>query len=103
MAVILVGFRAGIIDENILNGTIILILVTCLVASFATERAAKQIVISEETSDKKTEEDLTFPESILIPVANFDHLEGLMEFAHFIRDKKGDHPVRVLSVVDEVG
>src|SRR5690554_6155630 len=37
LAVILVGYRAGIIDENILNGTIILILITCIVASFATE------------------------------------------------------------------
>jgi len=47
MAIILVGFKAGIIDENILNGTIILILVTCLVASFATERASVSITSGE--------------------------------------------------------
>jgi Kef-type K+ transport system membrane component KefB len=41
LAVILVGFREGLLDENILNGTIILILVTCVVASFVTERSGK--------------------------------------------------------------
>jgi Kef-type K+ transport system membrane component KefB len=45
LAIILVGYKNKIIDENILNGTIILILVTCMVASFATERASKKIIL----------------------------------------------------------
>src|SRR5574344_439649 len=32
LAIILSGYKAGILDENILNGTIILILITCMVA-----------------------------------------------------------------------
>jgi len=44
MAIILVGYKAKIIDDYILNGTVLLILITCMVASFATERAAKQII-----------------------------------------------------------
>lgn len=103
MAVILVGFKAGIIDENILNGTIILILVTCLVASFTTEKAAKRIVSTEETTDNKSFAQPEHPETILIPVANFINLEALLEFSQFIRDKKSDNPIRVLSVVDEEG
>jgi len=103
MAVILVGFKAGIIDENILNGTIILILVTCLVASFATEKAAKKIVIAEENTDQEIVAMPTQRESLLITVANFNNLEGLLEFAQFIRDKKSENPLRVLSVVDEEG
>jgi Kef-type K+ transport system membrane component KefB len=31
IAVILIGFNLGLIDENVLNGTIILILITCMV------------------------------------------------------------------------
>ncbi|KHD90185.1 hypothetical protein AH06_00890, partial [candidate division TM6 bacterium Zodletone_IIa] len=42
LAIILVGFKAGIIDENILNGTIILILITCVFGTIATEKAAKK-------------------------------------------------------------
>lgn len=103
MAVILVGFRAGIIDENILNGTIILILVTCLVASFATEKAAKKIVIAEESDGKEVAEEPEHRESMLIPVANFKNLEGLLEFTQFISDKKSNSLLRVLSVVEEEG
>src|SRR5690606_17117361 len=48
LAVILVGFNLEIIDENILNGTILLILITCLVASFVTEEAGKKLVLELE-------------------------------------------------------
>src|SRR5690554_4747120 len=40
LAIILVGYRAGILDVYILNGTIILILITCIVASKFTQRAS---------------------------------------------------------------
>src|SRR5690606_9659539 len=51
LAIVLVGFREEILDENILNGTILLILVTCMVASFATERAAKVLVVESGEAD----------------------------------------------------
>jgi Kef-type K+ transport system membrane component KefB len=103
MAVILVGFKAGIIDENILNGTIILILVTCLVASFATEKAAKKIIIAEENTGPVSDTGPEYRESILIPVANFKKLEGLLEFSQFIRDKRSDKPLHTLYVLEEEG
>jgi Kef-type K+ transport system membrane component KefB len=58
MAIILVGYKANIIDDNILNGTIILILVTCIVASFATEKASVKI------SDSNTEVELLETEDV---------------------------------------
>ena len=48
LAIILVGFKANILDETILNGTIILILITCIVSSFATDSAAKSIVKEQQ-------------------------------------------------------
>ncbi|WP_117174025.1 cation:proton antiporter [Mariniflexile rhizosphaerae] len=100
LAVILVGYKAEILDENILNGTIILILITCIIASFATEKAAKKIVI-------ETEEDTSSPASIngaqsehlLLPIANVENIEKLLEFSIFIKDKKSINPVSILSVV----
>ncbi len=44
LAMILIGYKNGIIDANLLNGTIVLILVTCMVASFVTERAARKLL-----------------------------------------------------------
>jgi hypothetical protein len=42
LAVIKVGYDIGLFDQNVINGTIILILITCMVSSFVTERAASK-------------------------------------------------------------
>lgn len=100
LAVILVGYNAGILDENILNGTIILVLITCLVASFATERAAKKILLTGKNIElMNTEKDLFYGEHILLPIANLMNIEKLLEFTLLIKDKKSVNPVTVLSVV----
>ena len=100
LAIILVGFKAGILDENILNGTIILILITCVIASFATERAAKKIVVND-TKPKlaNTERNLFYSERILLPIANISNIDKLLEFTLLIKDKKSVNPITVLSVV----
>ncbi|HLV37830.1 cation:proton antiporter [Xanthomarina sp.] len=100
LAVILVGYKAGILDENILNGTIILILVTCIVASFATETAAKKIVIeSEDDTSTIIKANSLHGEHILLPIANVANIEKLLELAILIKDKKSNNPVSILSVV----
>ncbi|GAB1417718.1 cation:proton antiporter [Bacteroidales bacterium] len=100
LAVILVGFRAGILDENILNGTIILILITCIVASFATEKAAKTIMIeSENDIENLSSMNGAQNEHILLPIADIETLEKLLEFTIYIKDKKSVNPVSILSVV----
>jgi Kef-type K+ transport system membrane component KefB len=101
LAVILVGFKAGILDENILNGTIILILITCIVASFATEKAAKKIALSDDSEESANElRRQMLNEHILLPVANFTNVGKLLEFATLIKDNKSSNPVTVLSVVE---
>jgi Kef-type K+ transport system membrane component KefB len=100
LAVILVGYNNNIIDENILNGTIILILITCIVASFATEKAAKKIMIATQNDDTdliKAAE--VQSEHILLPVENVEHIEKLLELSIFIKDKKSANPISVLTVV----
>ena len=98
LAVILVGFQTGIIDENALNGTILLILVTCLTATLITENASRRILTSE-----KEEPAIEYPvyniEQIMIPIANLDNMETLLEFAVFVKNKNSINPITVLSVV----
>ncbi|WP_264554044.1 cation:proton antiporter [Flavobacterium sp. N2038] len=100
LAVILVGFKAKILDENILNGTIILILITCIVASFATEKAAKKIAIcEEEVSHEDAGKDQILDEHILIPLAKSSATSSLLDFALLIKDKKSLNPVTLLTIV----
>ena len=101
LAVILVGYNANILDDNILNGTIILILITCVVASFAAEKAAKKIALCEENdiSVEELKNQTHYNEQILIPVANLALVENLLDFALIIKDKNSTNPVTLLSVV----
>jgi len=100
LAIILVGFKAGIIDENILNGTIILILITCVFASFMTEKAAKKIAINEETSvTDAANTPKTVSEHILIPVAHLQNVEKNLDLSLLIKDKKSATPISILTVV----
>ncbi|MBL0738208.1 cation:proton antiporter [Flavobacterium sp. GN10] len=100
LAVILVGYKAKILDENILNGTIILILITCIVASFATEKAAKKIAICEEEfSHEDAERDQILDEHILIPLAKTSAAASLLDFALLIKDKKSSNPITLLTIV----
>jgi Kef-type K+ transport system membrane component KefB/CO dehydrogenase/acetyl-CoA synthase epsilon subunit len=100
LAVILVGYKAGILDENILNGTIILILITSVVASFATERASKKILLTQKGTDLTGDElNLFNNEHILLPIANLSNIQKLLEFALLIKEKSSANPVTMLSVV----
>jgi len=97
LAIILVGYQAKIIDDNILHGTIILILVTCVVASFATEKASRRIVAAEEV----TNPEISNAENILIPIADFNNMEAMLDLAVLFRDKDSSEPIHLLSVVPD--
>lgn len=100
LAIILVGYRAGILDVYILNGTIILILLTCIVASVSTQRAARKIVIGEESEPLSTESMGEFAqEKILVPIANPTNIGQHVELALLLKDKESINPVSLLGVV----
>ncbi len=98
LAVIKVGYDIGLLDQHAVNGTIILILITCLVSSFVTERAARQIAITDKDTDVKLKKKV---ERILIPIANPENLQRLMEFALLIKDEKSTEPIYPLTVVED--
>lgn len=100
LAVIMVGYKASIIDNNILNGTIILILITCIIASFATENAAKKIVSKQDNITDKEDDTIYKQENILLSISNFNNIEQLLDFSILIKEKKSPSPINILSVVN---
>lgn len=97
LAVILVGYNLGIIDDNILNGTIVLILITCVVASFVAEEAGKQVVIELDADESNTIVDN--PQRILVPISNPVTMERLIDFAITLKEPKNSFPIVGLTVV----
>lgn len=98
LAVILVGYNIGILDENVLNGTIILILITCLVASFVTEGAGRNLAIAER---EKLPEIKDLDEKILVPISNPANIEQLIDLAILLKDRRSTQPITALSVVQD--
>jgi Kef-type K+ transport system membrane component KefB len=96
IAVILVGYNLGLFDLNILNGTILLILITCLTSSFVTERAGRQLAISESLSVKPKAE---VSERIMIPIANPETAHSMLDFALALKKPGSAEPVFTLMVV----
>ena len=104
LAAVLVGYGiilpdgSRLLNEDVLNGTILLILVTCVVSSFITEHAAKRIVMSDvEMKDENAEKQ----EKFLIPVANPGTLENLINLALVVRDEKRFNNLVALSVTND--
>jgi len=104
LAAVLVGYNIilpdgqRLLNEDVLNGTILLILVTCVVSSFITEYAAKRVAMDDaELHEEKAQE----KERFLIPVANPETIDSLMELAMVVRDEKRTDNLVALSVVND--
>ncbi|OFX62588.1 MAG: sodium:proton antiporter [Bacteroidetes bacterium GWA2_30_7] len=99
LAIILVGFKLGIISEDVLNAVIILILVTCLVSSFVTENAGKKLVLIDKNLNNLPVQSIN--QKILVPISNSSSIERLLDLAFLIKEKKGRFPVLTLKVVND--
>ncbi|MCA5005524.1 cation:proton antiporter [Sphingobacterium bovistauri] len=101
LAVIMVGYNNNIIDENVLNGTIVLILVTCIIATMMTESASKKVVREGHQDDEHIEHVEESEEQIMIPIANMSNMEPILDFATLIKSKKSPFPINIVSVVPD--
>ncbi len=99
LAVIMVGHEYGIVGENLLNGAIILILASCIVASLVTESASKKIVVAGDQDIPVAKRNLPKDERLILPIANLNNMEALLDFATLIKSKHSPHPLTVVTVV----
>lgn len=95
LAVTLLGYDLGFFDQTAVNAVVILILMTCLVGPWLVEKYGRDVAIQEE--DKPYEPSET-PQRILVPLANPETSDTLMDIAFMIRDEKSDQPVFPLTV-----
>ncbi|MBI9067142.1 MAG: cation:proton antiporter [Salinivirgaceae bacterium] len=96
IAVVLIGFQKQIIDENIFNASILIILVTCLLASILTEKHSKKIVLEGDFND-----DESTLERILVPVSNTATMFNLVLLANSFRSNQSIEPVYVLNIISD--
>lgn len=104
LAAVMVGYNiilpdgSRLLNEDVLNGTILLILVTCTVSSFVTDKAARRIAMDETQPDEHLKRST---EKILIPLAYLDTVDYLMDLALMIRSAKFEDNILALHVMTD--
>jgi nucleotide-binding universal stress UspA family protein len=87
-----------LLNESVLNGTILMILVTCTIASFIAQKGAQNIALSEvSNTDNSEQENL---EKILVPVNNPETLEELIKLALTIKSRTNKTGIYALAIID---
>lgn len=92
------GAPIRLLNESVLNGTILMILVTCAIASFTAQKGAHNIAMKE--SGEETEDKDTKDEHILIPVSNEETVEELVNLSLAIKSKTNTSGLYALKVID---
>ncbi len=88
------GEPVRLLNEYVFNGSVIMILIACLVSSMETEKAAKQLRLEREASSKHKSDVSRF----LIPISNPKTIENLVQMSTFMTGPKDE--VYALSVVE---
>ena len=103
LAAVLVGYSLflpngqRLLNDDVLNGTVILILVTCVFSSFCTESASKRMALEKKSAMPK--EEVGDDEKIMISMKYPETASLLMEVANLMRNRALNRGVVALNVV----
>ena len=101
---VILGYTPGgepirLLNESVLNGTILMILATCTVSTFATQRGAHNIAVrqTQQTSEEKSpaQED-----HILIPVAHEESADELVGLSSMLKRAGEPNGLYALHAID---
>jgi Kef-type K+ transport system membrane component KefB len=109
LAIILVGYNIivgetatgepiRLLNEDVLNGTIILILVSCAISSFVVERASQTLALEEESLDQTLDNP---DEKIMISLAYPETVQDLVDMGLILKPRKSSIPVYALHIVSD--
>lgn len=99
LAIISVGHSVGLLNINIVNGTVILILITTMTSSMVTENSAKRLLLDlSENSDLEDNEMRLRNKHLMVSMNELKGNERLLDFALLISDPQVINPISIVSV-----
>lgn len=106
LAAVLIGYEiilpdgSRLLNEDVLNGTVVMILFTCIISSVVTERASAKM--AQRLADSKTgEESMEVNRRILVPIANPETVDNLVNMALMMRGNSRNDSIIALSVAND--
>lgn len=92
------GEPIRLLNESVLNGTILMILVTCTMASFSAQKGAHNIAMNDVSEEKEGAGE--HQERILIPVSYEKNVTELVNLSTAIKSKKNKNGLFALNVIN---
>ena len=97
LAAVMVGYKVGLLNDAILNGTIVMILITCTIASFEAQKGA--IAVSLMEGDLEDEKGVN-EERMLITLGNPDTINELMGLSLALKSKNNTEGLYALNIIN---
>ncbi len=96
----MIGFQHGLLTEDMMNGAVLMILVSCIVSTVMTQEATKRLRIERTEEEMRSEGERVPGEYArqLVAVANPVTAEGLMRMALLMRNRRNQNSVTALFV-----
>jgi Kef-type K+ transport system membrane component KefB len=91
------GEPIRLLNDSILNGTVIMILVTCTIASFATQKSAVNIAFLKQSDEASSSKNI---ERILIPVNNPNNIDELVNLSTIIKSRYNRDGFYSLNIIN---
>lgn len=91
------GSPIRLLNESVLNGAILMILVTCTIATFMAQKGGNNISLQESQSGEEGETDSG--ERILIPVNNPETIDELISLSSIIRSANNRNGFYALNII----
>ena len=98
IAMVMVGMRLNLVSDDMLNGVVLMILVTCIVSTIVTERAAQTIVMLDTSHSQKSQHQAD-DEKILLCVKYPEIAPQLLNLSVYMRNQKLNRGLVALNVV----
>ena len=96
---ILIGPNTYLVNDDMLNGVVIMILFTCIISSLLTDWSSRKIILRDKELPEAEDEKKGNDEKILIPVRYPEYADNLMELALLVRNQKLNRGLVCLNVV----
>ena len=105
IAMVMIGMRVelapgvALVNDDMLNGVVIMILFTCIISTMVTEHAAQQIILRDKEMPNAEDDKHANDEKILIPMKYPEYAQRLVNVAMMMRNPKNTTGLVGLNVV----
>lgn len=100
LAAVMVGFDLGLFDEKVVNGAIMMIFVTCILAPIVIQRYGRAIALAEAVVHEKV--DISTPQRILVACASDQPGHQIIDLSILLRDQRHNQPVTPLRILSSL-